>query len=189
MADICVLSNKCFPSFNLDVFDDRNPNSEDEQKNTDDDFGQKPVLWCAMSLFKFNSTEKTVILLLKYHILYCNSNPTNPLLRIKLVPKYVGDKFSHFRLLKSTWPMVRAKIGEKLISSSFELSQDHIHIPTCDIGSFGGFLSYLRVPLYHQLNFFRVNWKISSIFRTIITAENCSHRLWVIGSTLTVARL
>ena len=32
MADICVLSNKCFPSFNLDVFDDRNPNSEDDDE-------------------------------------------------------------------------------------------------------------------------------------------------------------
>ena len=28
----------------------------------------------------------------------------------------------------------------------FELSQDHMHIQTCDIGSFDDFLSYLRVP-------------------------------------------
>ena len=34
---------------------------------------------------------------------------------------------------------------EKLDSLNFELSQDHMHIQTCDIGSFDDFLSYLRV--------------------------------------------
>ena len=34
---------------------------------------------------------------------------------------------------------------EKLNGSSFEPSQDHMHIQTCDIGSFDDFLSYLRV--------------------------------------------
>ena len=38
---------------------DRNPNSEDEQKNTDDDFGQEPVLWRVLSLFKFNRKYRT----------------------------------------------------------------------------------------------------------------------------------
>ena len=35
---------------------------------------------------------------------------------------------------------------KKLDSLNFELSQDHMHIQTCDIGSFDDYLSYLRVP-------------------------------------------
>ena len=34
---------------------------------------------------------------------------------------------------------------QKLNGSNFEPSQNHMHIPTCDIGSFDDFLSYLRV--------------------------------------------
>ena len=187
MADICVLSNKCFPSFNLDVFDDRNPNSEDDDEKYRRWFRPKACFVMRHVPLQIQFNRKDCYSAPKISHIVLQLKPYKPSPTHQISPEICWWQIQ--RLLKSTWSMVRAKIGEKLISSSFELSQDHIHIPTCDIGSFGGFLSYLRVPLYHQLNFFRVNWKISSIFRTIITAENCSHRLWVIGSTLTVARL
>ena len=47
------------------------------------------------------------------------------------------EKVSHLRK--------KTRDQEKLNDSSFEPSQDHMHIPTCDIGSFDDFLSYLRV--------------------------------------------
>ena len=38
------------------------------------------------------------------------------------------------------------KISEKLNGSDFEPSKVRMHIPTCDIDSLDGFLSYLRIP-------------------------------------------
>ena len=63
------------------------------------------------------------------------------------------ERSQDFRAKKSeltrdfdTWSIIRAEIKEKLNGSNFERSQDPMHIPTCDLGSFNGILSYLRVP-------------------------------------------
>ena len=61
-------------------------------------------------------------------------------------------KMSQLRILelKKVSPLrKKTRDHEKLNGSSFEPSQDHMHIQTCDIGSFDDFLSYLRVrPVY-----------------------------------------
>ena len=47
---------------------------------------------------------------------------------------------------KSMWSIFRAEIREKLNDSKFEPSQDYMPISKCDIWSFDGFLSHLRIP-------------------------------------------
>ena len=51
-----------------------------------------------------------------------------------------------FQTEKVSYLRKKTRDHEKLNGSSFEPSQDHVHIQTCDIGSFDDFLSYLRVP-------------------------------------------
>ena len=65
----------------------------------------------------------------------------------------VKSEFYHFRTKKSersrvfdTWLIFRREKQGKLNVSNFELSQDHMHITPCDLGSFDIFLSSLRVP-------------------------------------------
>ena len=51
-------------------------------------------------------------------------------------------------LARKSWDS--SKFEEKLNSrqndSNFEPSQNHMHLPTCDISSYDGFLSYFRIP-------------------------------------------
>ena len=64
------------------------------------------------------------------------------------------DKKSELTRDFDTWSIFRAVMKEKLNGSNFELSQDPMHIPTCDLGSFDGFLSYLRVPPVQYQSYF-----------------------------------
>ena len=50
-----------------------------------------------------------------------------------------------------TWSIFRAKTKAILNGSNFEPSQDQMHIPTCDHGSFDDFLSYLGVRHVYTL--------------------------------------
>ena len=61
--------------------------------------------------------------------------------------------------------------------SNFVRSQKNMHIPTCDICSFDGFFSYLRVPLRVR-NFSAKKFKIEEVFELEVcwfTAGNLSH--------------
>ena len=57
--------------------------------------------------------------------------------QVELSQDLRAEKVSHLR--------EKTRDHEKLDSLNFELSQDQMHIQTCDIGSFDDFLSYLRV--------------------------------------------
>ena len=70
-------------------------------------------------------------------------------LRKKARDQYFKLKLSYLRiweLKKVSHLREKTCDHEKLDSLNFELSQDHMLIQTCDIGSFDDFLSYLRVP-------------------------------------------
>ena len=45
-----------------------------------------------------------------------------------------------------TLSIFRAEIKEKLDCSNFEPSQNHMHMPSCDMTSFDVFLSHLKIP-------------------------------------------
>ena len=83
-----------------------------------------------------------------------------------------------------TWSIFRAEIKEKLNGSNFELSQDPMQIPTCDLGSFDGFLSYLKVPppriwfsLYDII--MRSPWLTDLIMKSTISV---GHTVWPVFS-------
>ena len=61
------------------------------------------------------------------------------------------------------WLKIRRE-SEVLNAWNFEPSQDHMHIPTCDIGCLDGFLSYLRVPPVYT----------TRRYIGTLTDENCS---------------
>ena len=70
-------------------------------------------------------------------------------LRKKARDQYFKLKLSYLSIWElKKWAISGKKTRdhEKLDSLNFELSQDHMHIQTCDIGSFDDFLSYLVVP-------------------------------------------